>query len=389
MSETVIYVGKLLTPFLVLERVSIRVKGGVIVSIEDGYVASSSVLDYRDYIAIPGLVDTHIHGIAGYDTNSGKTSDILGMSRALVRYGVTSFIPTSVTAPHDKLLEIAQAVANAQEVWMENKPKEGARILGLHLEGPYISMEKRGAQNPQYIRSASIDEVLEYWRASRGMLRILTLAPEVDGALELIPLLRTLGVSVSIGHTNADYETAKRAIARGANRATHIFNAMRGIHHREPGPIIALLEAPSVYVELIADFVHLHPATVKFVIDHVGYRRCVLITDAISATGLPDGRYSLGGLEVIVKDGIARLTNGALAGSTLTLDRAVRNIASLGYDLRHAVAMASHVPIRSIEYPMLGKVEPGYIADITILDNELRVVATIIEGEEVYRSRSL
>ncbi len=249
-----------------------------------------------------------------------------------------------------------------------------------------MSQEKAGAQNPEHIRNPSIDEVREYYEASRRLLRMMTLAPELPGALELIRWLRMHGVTVSLGHTNADYETARLAIANGARRATHLYNAMRAVHHREPGVVGAVLEDPRVYLELIVDLVHVHPAVVRETVRRAGPHRVVLITDAIEAAGLPDGEYSLGGLKVIVKNGIARLETGALAGSTLTLDRAVANMTRLGISLEEAVAMASFNPARSLGLEGLGDIAPGYHADFTVLTRELKVKATVIAGIEVYRS---
>ncbi len=384
MTELYILVGKLVTPTIVLERVSLRVRNGVVVDIVEGYVGFGNVLNYRDYIVMPGFLDTHIHGLKGYDVNDGKSESILGMSKHLVEYGVTGFQPSSVTAPHEKLVEICRAVKEAYEAWRDRDEPHGARILGLHLEGPYINPEKRGAQNPEYIRCPRREEVDEYIEASNGLLRMMTLAPEVEGGLEIIPYLVERGIVVSIGHSNADYDTAMKAVARGATRATHLFNAMKGVHHRDPGLVIALMESPGVYLELIVDFIHLHPAIVRFIVNHVGVERIVLATDAISATGLSDGIYTLGGLEVRVEKGIAKLRDGTLAGSTLTMDRALRNMVKLGYGLREIAWMTSLNPARSLGIRGLGDLKPGYYADLVVLDEDLRVRATVVDGVEVF-----
>ncbi len=384
MSELFILAGKLVTPTMVLEKASLKVRNGLIVDVVEGYVKASNVLDYRDYTVVPGILDTHIHGLKGYDVNDGKPESILGMAKHLVEYGVTGFQPSSVTASHEKLLEICKAVREAYSEWKNNSEPPGARILGLHLEGPYINPDKRGAQNPEYIRYPSRREIEEYIEASKNLLRMITLAPEIDGGLDIIPYLVDKGIVVSIGHSNADYDTALKAIARGASRATHLFNAMRKIHHRDPGLIVALMENPQVYLELIVDLVHLHPAIVRFTVNHVGVGRIVLVSDAISATGLKDGVYSLGGLEVRVEKGIARLGDGTLAGSTLTLDKALRNMVRLGYSLQETTWMLSLNPARSLGIKRMGDLKPGYYADLVVLDDKLEVRATVIGGIEVY-----
>ena len=388
--ESVILTGNLITPHGVLGKSYLGIKGGVVVEVGEGRptkLPSSNVLNYRDFTVMPGFIDTHIHGYGGVDSNTGDAGHFLRTSKGLVKHGVTAFLPSTVTAPHEELLSACRAVRDAVSVWEEGRARRevpGARILGIHLEGPYVNPAKKGAQNPAYIREASTKEILNYLDVAGNLLKMVTLAPEVRGALEATSLLVSRGVVVSVGHTNATYEEALKAFAAGASRATHLFNAMRPIHHRDPGVVIAALESTDVFIELIADFIHLHPATVKFAINHAGTWRTVLISDAISAAGLPDGEYSLGGLKVIVKGGVARLESGALAGSTLTLDKAVRNVTSLGYTLPEVTRMASFNPARNLRLAGLGDVRPGYRADLVVLDDDLRVVATIVDGEVVH-----
>ncbi len=389
--EAIILAGKLVTPYRILRKSYLRVRDGIIVEVSEGRptgVPSSNVLNYGDLIVAPGFIDTHIHGYGGVDSNTGEAEHFLRMSKGLVKHGVTAFLPSTVTAPHEELLSACRAVRDAVSKWEEGRAREevpGARILGIHLEGPYVNPAKKGAQNPAYVREASTKEILDYLDAAGDLLKMVTLAPEVRGAPEAISLLVSRGVVVSVGHTNATYEETLKAFAAGASRATHLFNAMRPIHHRDPGVVVAALESTDVFIELIVDFIHLHPATVRFAINHAGTWRTVLISDAISAAGLPDGEYSLGGLKVIVKGGVARLESGALAGSTLTLDRAVRNVTSLGYTLPEVARMASLNPARNLRLVGLGDVRPGYRADLVVLDNDLRVVATIVDGEVVYK----
>ncbi|MEM4488910.1 MAG: N-acetylglucosamine-6-phosphate deacetylase [Desulfurococcaceae archaeon] len=346
-------------------------------------------LDLNGMICGPGFIDTHIHGILGYDTMDGSKKSFIEMSKSLVRYGVTSFIPSTVSAPHEKLVKVSRVLYESISEW---NPKVGARILGLHVEGPYINPVKAGAHNRQYIREPSIEEFNQYYEASGGFIKELTLAPELKNSLELIKHAVSKGVIVQVGHTNATYDETINAIISGASKATHIYNGMREIHHREPGVVVALLRSPSIYVEIIVDFIHVSPQMVEFTIDYVGVNRIVAVSDAISATGLPDGIYSLGELKIEVKRGISRLVEtGSLAGSTLTMDRAFRNLVSLGYSIDEVFKMTSTNPARSINADILEKIgllKPNYKADIVVLDQNLEVAMTIVEGNVVYQKQN-
>ncbi|WFO75146.1 N-acetylglucosamine-6-phosphate deacetylase [Desulfurococcaceae archaeon MEX13E-LK6-19] len=384
--ELLIRHARIYTPLTIIDNGFIYIKEGIIkdVGSEPCPIKCSNIINAEDLIVAPGFIDTHIHGYKGYDSNDCKPESFLEISKLITRHGVTAFIPSTVTASHETLLEASKAVYEAIKSWNGG----GARILGLHLEGPYISKEKRGAQNPEYIRPASRQELREYIKASNNHIRQITVAPEAPGVIDLIPYAVENEITVSIGHTNASYEETRKAIEAGASKATHLYNAMKSIHHREPGPIIALLENPGVYIELITDFIHVSKPMVKFTIDYAGYERIVLITDAISATMLPDGKYSLGGLDVIVEKGVPRLASThALAGSTLTMDKAVRNVYSLGYSLQQVLSMATLNPAKSIHAiyrEKIGLIKPGFKADIVFLDENLEVVKTMVEGELVY-----
>ena len=335
------------------------------------------------HIVVPGFIDTHSHGIEGLDlTVKPDPWNLLDMSRRLVKYGVTGFLPTTVTAPHDTLLEICRAFRDAVKMW---SPARGARLLGLHLEGPYISVEASGAQDPEFIRKPNIKEFSQYIEASEGGVRQVTVAPEVEGALDFVRYAKTQDIVVSAGHTNATYEQGIEAVKAGVSKATHLFNGMRRFHHRDPGIALALMESSQVYLELIVDFIHLHPAVVKMVINYAGPGRVALVTDSIAAAGMPDGLYELGKLKVEVKHGIAKLKDReTLAGSTLTMDKAFRNIISLGYSVMEASKMASLTPAKSINLNSLGDIKPGYKADIVILDEDYRVARTYVNGIAVY-----
>ncbi|MCD6301194.1 MAG: N-acetylglucosamine-6-phosphate deacetylase [Staphylothermus sp.] len=380
---------KIYTPYEVIDRGYILIEKGIIKSIgKEPYpynVKDLEVIDLEGNICGPGFIDTHIHGILGYDTMDGRKESFIEMSKILVKHGVTAFIPSTVTSSHEKLVKVSKAIKDSVSEW---KPKIGSRILGLHLEGPYINPAKAGAQNKQYIREPSIDEFNEYYDVSNKLIREITIAPEIKDSIEFIEYVVQKNVIVQIGHTNATYDEAIRGIIAGATKATHLYNGMRNIHHREPGVVVALLNSPNVFLEIITDFIHVSPQMIKFTIDYAGIHRIVLITDAISATGLPNGIYELGGLKIEVVDGVSRLVEtGGFAGSTLTMDKAFRNILSLGYSIKDAFIMASTNPARSIHADKLeriGILKPGYRADIIVLDKNYDVIMTLIDGHAVY-----
>jgi len=342
-------------------------------------------LSLDGYLVGPGFIDTHIHGFKGIDVMNASANDMVKLAKELTTRGVTSFIPTTVSAPHEDLLKVCRVV---KEVLGFNDIY-GARILGLHLEGPYINPEKAGAHNKDFIREPNITEFNQYLLESGGFIREVTIAPELRGSLDFIKYVSSKGVVVQVGHTEASYETTLKAIAYGASKATHLYNAMGSIHHRSPGAPIALLSSQEVFIELIADYIHVAPEMLKFTIDYAGHDRVVLITDAISAAGLGDGDYLLGGLEVVVKDGIARLkSTGALAGSTLTMDKALKNVRALGYSLEQVFTMLSTTPAKSVGAifkERVGLIKPGFKADLVVLNNSLDVVATFVNGNLIYK----
>ncbi|MEM0225036.1 MAG: N-acetylglucosamine-6-phosphate deacetylase, partial [Desulfurococcaceae archaeon] len=373
---------KIITPNMVIKDGYVVIEDGIIKGVgkEPFKGPTSESIDLEGQLLLPGFIDTHTHGISGLDiTMNPDPSALLEMSSHYARHGVTGFLATTVSAPHDVLLKACKAFKEAKDSW---RPSHGARLLGLHLEGPYISPEMPGAMNPLFIRKPSIRELEEYIEASGRNIRQITIAPEIEGIDELITYARLNNIVVSAGHTNASYEIGLDKIAMGISKATHIFNAMRGIHHREPGVALSLLQARRVFVELIADFIHLHPGVVKMIIDYASPDRVVLVTDSIAATDMPDGVYELGGLKIRVERGVCKLVGiDKLAGSTLTMDKAIRNIAELGYSLVDVVKMASLTPAKSIELDMkIGDIRPGYRADLVVLDKEFNVLKTLVDG---------
>ncbi|MEM4527665.1 MAG: N-acetylglucosamine-6-phosphate deacetylase [Desulfurococcaceae archaeon] len=377
---------KIIAPNMVIKDGYVVIEDGVIKSVgkEPFKGPTSESIDLEGQLLLPGLIDTHTHGISGLDiTMNPDPSVLLEMSSHYARHGVTGFLATTVSAPHDVLLKACKAFKDAKDSW---RPSHGARLLGLHLEGPYISPEMPGAMNPLFIRKPSIRELEEYIEVSGRNIRQITIAPEIEGIDELITYARLNNIVVSAGHTNAFYEIGLNKIAMGISKATHIFNAMRGIHHREPGIALSLLQARGVFVELIADFIHLHPGVVKMVIDYASPDRVVLVTDSIAATDMPDGVYELGGLKISVERGVCKLVDAdKLAGSTLTMDKAIRNIVELGYSLVDVVKMASLTPAKSIELDIkIGDIKPGYRADLVVLDEGFNVLKTIVNGVIVY-----
>jgi N-acetylglucosamine-6-phosphate deacetylase len=376
--------GKIVSSTRIIDNGYILIKNGSIAEIgrEPFTGFAEETIDAEELIVLPGFIDTHTHGIQGLDFTSNRDPySILEMARHYARHGVTGFVATTVTAPLEVLEEACKAVGEAMEMWRGG----GSRILGMHLEGPYINPSAAGAQNKIYIRTPNVDEFKRLAESCRGVVKQVTLAPELPGAATIIAYARSAGITVSAGHTNASYDDGLRAVELGVTKASHLFNGMTRFHHREPGIALALMQSQNVYLEIIADFVHLHPAVVKMVIDYASPRRVVLITDSIAATDMPDGVYELGGLKIVVEKGVCRLADSSgLAGSTLTMDRAVKNVLKLGYSLIDAVVMASLAPAKSIGLDRFGDIEVGHYADLVLLDKNASVVKTIVSGEVAY-----
>jgi N-acetylglucosamine-6-phosphate deacetylase len=380
---TIITASRLITPVEWIESPIVVVEDGHITALRSRSAAeipAGRLLDFPDLILAPGFIDIHIHGGAGRDAMEADESALAQIERQLVQHGVTAYLPTTVTASEEKILKALGGLGKL--IAMANKNQGRAAPLGIHLEGPFISHEKRGVHPPQDLLPPTPQALERFWQASAGTIRMMTVAPELPGAVETIQYARTLGVHSSLGHSNATYQEAQSGIAAGADHATHTFNAMRPLDHRDPGILAAVLENDELTADIIADGIHVHPSVLSLFLRAKGTDRAILITDAISATGMPDGIYSLGGLEVQVSNGRCEY-QGKLAGSVLTLDRAIINVMTFaGWQLQQAVRLATLNPAQRLGITdQRGLLAPGRRADLVVLTPEGEVAHTIIGGE--------
>lgn len=369
--------GRVVTPSLDLVPGTVEVVDGRIVSIRTG--ASPGVdVSAPDDILVPGFINLQINGAGGVDFLNLKTdADLLRAGRYLASTGVTAFMPTLITSPPSMLRD-------ALTTWARLAGRLPApRIVGLHLEGPFLNPQFKGAHPARYLRAPDPRLAAALLDASRGGVRMVTLAPELPGAREVIRLLRDRGCRVAAGHTGATYDQAQAAFREGVTHATHLFNAMRPVHHRDPGIVVAALQNPQVTVSLIADFIHTHPAIVDLAVRLKGSQGVALVTDAIAAAGARGKVTRLGTRTVRVSDA-PRLADGILAGSVLSMDRALANVTSLGVPLREAVQMASTTPAHLVGRDDLGRIEEGAVADLVVLDQDLHVRAVFASGELIY-----
>lgn len=381
MPEALVIKGAVGTPNEIIPRGQVSVLGRKI-----GYVGpeepsfSGRILDFEGCLVVPGLIDLHVHGGCGHDVMGKSEGNLDGLSMFLAAGGVTSFLATTYSAPQEELLESARRVNEAA-----TKGAEGAEVLGLHIEGPYINPKMAGAQDDAHIRPPSSDELEEIRKAAGGALRIVTLAPEVDGALEAVEWLRSKGIIPSAGHTDATFEEMVEGVDAGISHVAHLFNRMRPLHHREPGAVGAALLDERVSVELIADGVHLHPSALRLAAKSKGSGRTALVSDAIAPTGLPDGEYRFGGKRVRVEGGRCTLGSGVLAGSNIRLCDAVRNTVDAGFHITESVEMASTTPAKIIGVSdHKGRLAEGLDADLTVMSRDFSVLLTMVGGKVVY-----
>lgn len=382
--------GTIITPFRLLSGKAIIVEKGRIREIVNKEELSSAtlteaeIIEAQDKFVVPGYIDIHIHGGGDSDVMDGNYEAINQISITHSHFGTTSFLPTTMTMSKDKILRSLRSIGEAAK-----KGTAGAEILGIHMEGPYINPEKKGAQKEEDIRVPSIEEFTQFQQASGDLIRLVTIAPEIPGAIDFIKYLDKQNIIVSGGHSNSTYTQVQAAIQAGLSHVTHTFNAMRGLHHREPGVVGAALSSPELTVEMIADGIHIHPVVMKILIQAKEIEKIVLITDAMRAAGMSEGIYELGGQEVTVNKEQARLKDGTLAGSILTMDQAVKNLVTkVSISLPKAIQMASFNPAKSIGVEnKKGSLEPGKDADIVILNKKLEAELTMVTGKVVYRRR--
>ena len=344
--------------------------------------ANTTLVDFGDAILAPGFFDIHIHGGAGLDVMRAASTELPRLGKFLSTHGVTSYFPTTVAAPLDATYAALERLANAIGAPPDtNGDLVQARPLGIHLEGPFLSHKRRGVHPPEYLVTPTVEIFDRLWQAARGHVRMMTIAPEIPGALEVIAEAARRNVCVSIGHSDAELPIAKEAVRVGAHHATHTFNAMRPLDHRDPGIIGEVLSDDHISADVIADGIHVSPEVVKVFLQAKGHDRAVLITDAISATGMPDGRYQLGPIQVDVKDGKCT-SNGSLAGSVLTMDRAVRNVTKFSnWSLREAVRAATLNPAQAVTMSENhGVLARGANADFVVMSPAGEVLKTIVAG---------
>ena len=364
-------------------RVDIEYENGTITAIREADLSAPSSLP-SDAIVLPGLIDQHIHALCGADTMDATAEALDTMSRALAMEGTTAFLATTLTQSKEALCNSLEAA----RAYVQDGHFSGAEMLGVHFEGPFISTKFLGAQNPDHVQAPEIEQFEDYQRAAGGLIRLVSLAPEVDGACTLIEHLVKAGVRASAGHTAAGYDDMMRAVDCGLSCVTHTYNAQSGVHHREVGVAGTAMLCDALYTELICDTVHVSVPALKLMIRNKPADRVILITDSIRPKGLPDGEYESGGLPVFLKAGEARLAGGALAGSTLRMNYALRNLVErVGVPMENAIDFATINPARhlGIDHER-GSIEVGLRADFAILNDRFDILQTIVGGKTVYQA---
>lgn len=342
--------------------------------------------DFPSLKMVPGMIDLHIHGRDGFDIMDGTDEAIDAISASLAKFGVTGFLGTTVTAKWDVTLEAYQAIGRARE-----RQLPGAKILGAYNEGLFFSEAQKGAHNEKFFLPLTQERIDAIIDASKGSLKMFALAPELEDNMAMIPYLVEKNVVPMLGHTNANHEQTKEALRLGACGGVHVFNGMKGIHHRDPGCAGTLLMDKKALVEVIADGIHLHPLIMQMVLQLKGEEKVALISDCINAGGLADGQYRLGELDIVVEHGVARTLTNSLAGSTLTLNKAVKNMVELAdVSFARAINMATSSPAKHIQLQeSVGSIAVGKFADLVLMAEDCSVHGTIIDGKLCYHSPQL
>ncbi|MBE5816355.1 MAG: N-acetylglucosamine-6-phosphate deacetylase [Clostridiales bacterium] len=337
------------------------------------------ILDFtgNDAIISPGFIDMHIHGFKGGDSSNGIEEELRTMARGLIKHGVTSFCPTTMTLPLERLKEVMAVIS---EVIDKDDIYDGAYVNGIYMEGPYFSAGKIGAQNPQYITSPDFNSFLDLYNSTNKAIKVVAIAPEIDGATEFIKKASKL-CTISLAHTSASYETIMASFDAGISHATHLYNAMSSFSHREPGAVGAVLDYKKASAELICDGHHVHPAALRLAFSVLGENNTVIVSDAMSGADMPDGEYSLGGLGVTIGGGVARIANGALAGSISNLHTEVKNALNFGIPLKQVIKSVTINPAKKLGIAHLtGSIKEGKYSDLTVLDKNMEIISVIAKG---------
>jgi N-acetylglucosamine-6-phosphate deacetylase len=384
---TAIYASRILTPLEEIGDGVILVEGTKISAIghRDKIQVPPDAVHYAapGSTVVPGFVDIHIHGAGGHDVMEGNARALDSVVTTVARHGTTSIVATTMTAPVDEICHglegIARYIRNHEQPQESNKL--AAEILGIHLEGPFIAKARRGVHPTEALAKPSTETLEKFMKAADGLVKMVTIAPELPGALKLIEYAAAAGLVIGMGHTDADYDQARAGVQAGVRHAVHTYNAMRPFTHRDPGVIGAILTDPEITAEVIADGHHVAGPAIQVLMGTKGFETVLLVSDGIAATGMRDGTYPLGGTKVMVKDGVARNDEGKLAGSTLTLDRALRFVVALGVPFADAVRMVTIQPARRVGLAgKKGILVPGADADLVVLTPDLRVEGVMTRG---------